>query len=146
MKTLTIRKIAMMLVAMFAVLYIGMIPVSAATVDTSVVDTTKAGATLGETNLNDSTNPAGVPSASIEDLTDRAERKMFSVVTLLQKIGKPFFIVCFLISTVFLIVGLLGRAGAWKGLLGMLASGLLYACVMYAPEIVEWIQLWASAP
>lgn len=146
MKTLNIRKIAMVLIAMFAVLYIAMIPVSAASVDTSVVDTTKAGSTLGDTNLSDSSNPAGIPNASIDELTDRAERKMFSVVTLLQKIGKPFFIVCFLISTVFLIVGLLGRAGAWKGLLGMLASGLLYACVMYAPEIVEWIQLWASAP
>lgn len=146
MKTLNIRKIAMTLVAMFAVLYIAMIPVSASSVDTSVVETTKAGSTLGDTDLDNTSNPAGIPSASIDDITDRAERKMFSVVTLLQKIGKPFFICCFLISTVFLIVGLLGRAGAWKGLLGMLASGLLYACVMYAPEIVEWIQLWASAP
>lgn len=146
MKTLNIRKIAMVLIAMFAMLYLAIIPVSATSVDTSVVETTKAGATMEETDLSNSSNPAGVPSTSIDDLTDRAERKMFSVVTLLQKIGKPFFIVCFLISTVFLIVGLLGRAGAWKGLLGMLASGLLYACVMYAPQIVEWIQLWASAP
>lgn len=147
MKSLNIRKIATMLLAMFTILYLSMFSVSATqySVDTSVVDTTKAGSTLGQTDLSNTSNPAGVPTASIDDLTERAERKMFSVVTLLQTIGKPFFIVCFIISTVFCIVGLFGRAGAWKGVIGMIVSGLLYACVMYAPEIVQWIQLWAAS-
>lgn len=145
MKILNIRKFAIILLAMFAVMYLSMFAVSAASVDTSVVDTTKAGAALGQTDLTNTSNPAGIPTASIDDLTEKAERKMFSIVTLLQTIGKPFFIVCFIISTVFTIVGLFGRAGAWKGVIGMFVSGILYACVMYAPEIVQWIQLWAAS-
>lgn len=145
MRTLNIRKMAIVMLTMIAVMFLSLIPASATSVDTTVVDTTTAGAQLGDTDLNNSNNPAGIPSASIEDLQDRTEAKMFSLVTLLQTIGKPFFIICFIISTVFTIVGLFGRAGVWKGVIGMFISGILYACVMYAPEIVQWIQIWAAS-
>ena len=144
MKTLNIRKVSMLLLAMITIMFLSLIPVSATSVNTNVVDTTKSGSTLGKTNLN-SGNPAGLPNASIDDLQSKAESKMFSVVTLLQTIGKPFFIVCFIIATVITIVGLFGRAGVWKGVIGMFVSGILYACVMYAPEIVQWIQIWAAS-
>ena len=144
MKTLNIRKVSMLLLAMITIMFLSLIPVSATSVNTNVVDTTKSGSTLGKTNLN-SNNPAGLPNASIDDLQSKAESKMFSVVTLLQTIGKPFFIVCFIIAAVITIVGLFGRAGVWKGVIGMFVSGILYACVMYAPEIVQWIQIWAAS-
>lgn len=145
MRILNMRKCAMIILTMIAIILLSFIPVSATSVNTSVVDTTKAGATLGQTDLNNSDNPAGIPNASIDDLQSKAETKMFSIVTLLQTIGKPFFIICFIISTVFTIVGLFGRAGVWKGVIGMFISGILYACVMYAPEIVQWIQIWAAS-
>ena len=145
MRILNMRKCAMIILTMIAIMLLSFIPVSATSVNTSVVDTTKAGATLGKTDLNSSDNPAGIPNASIDDLQSKAETKMFSIVTLLQTVGKPFFIICFIISTIFTIVGLFGRAGVWKGVIGMFISGILYACVMYAPEIVQWIQIWAAS-
>lgn len=145
MTTLNIRKIAIVMLTMIAIMFLSLIPVSATSVDTTVIDTTKAGSQLNETNLNDTSNPAGIPNASIEELQSRTEAKMFSLVTLLQTIGKPFFIICFIISTVFTIIGLFGKAGVWKGVIGMFISGILYACVMYAPEIVQWIQIWAAS-
>ena len=145
MRILNMRKCAMIILTMIAIMLLSFIPVSATSVNTSVVDTTKAGSTLGQTDLSNSDNPAGIPSASIDDLQSKAETKMFSIVTLLQTIGKPFFIICFIISTIFTIVGLFGRAGVWKGVIGMFISGILYACVMYAPEIVQWIQIWAAS-
>lgn len=145
MKTLNVKKIAILLLAIFSFMFLSTIPVAATSVTTSVVETTKQGASTGETDLTNSDNPAGIPSASLEDLEAKTEAKMFSLVALLQTIGKPFFIICFIISTVFTIIGLFGKAGVWKGVLGMFISGILYACVMYAPEIVQWIQIWAAS-
>ena len=148
MKTLNMKKSAIVFLTMISVLFLSVMPVFATSVDTTVVNTTNTtttGPELGATDLNNTQNPAGLPTASIEDLQDKAESKMFSIVSLLQTIGKPFFIVCFIISTVFTIIGLFGRAGVWKGVIGMFLSGILYACVMYAPEIVQWIQIWAAS-
>lgn len=145
MKTLNVKSIAIMLLTLIVFSFLSMIPVSATSVDTTVVDTTVQGSTMGDTDVSNSDNPAGLPNASIEDLQQKAESKMFSIVSLLQTVGKPFFIICFIISLVFVIIGLFGRAGVWKGVIGMFLSGILYACVMYAPEIVEWIQIWAAS-
>ena len=145
MKAINIKKISILLLAIFSFMFLSTIPVSATSVTTSVVETTKQGASTGETDLSNADNPAGLPTASIEDLEAKTEAKMFSLVSLLQTIGKPFFIICFIISTVFTIIGLFGKAGVWKGVLGMFISGILYACVMYAPEIVQWIQIWAAS-
>lgn len=150
MKMLNIKKTAIAILAMFALMFLSVIPAFAsdasASVATNVVDQTKQGAAMGETNLNaEDGNVAGLPTASLDDIQSKAESKMFSLVTLLQTIGKPFFVVCFIISTVITIVGLFGRAGVWKGVIGMFVSGILYACVMYAPEIVQWIQIWVTS-
>lgn len=145
MKILNIRKTAILMLTLIVFMFLSFIPTYATSVQTSVVDTAKSGSQLGNTDLSNTDNPVGMPNPSIEDLQSKAESKMFSIVTLLQTIGKPFFIVCFIISTVFTIIGLFGRAGVWKGVIGMFISGLLYACVMYAPEIVQWIQIWAAS-
>ena len=60
MRTLNIRKMAIVMLTMIAVMFLSLIPASATSVDTTVVDTTTAGAQLGDTDLNNSNNPAGI--------------------------------------------------------------------------------------
>lgn len=151
MKTLNMKKIAIFMLVVMTLLFTSTITAFATTVDTTIVEeanseTTDNSSALGTTKADmESDNPAGLPEASVEDLQEKAESKMFSIVTLLQTIGKPFFIICFIIATIVTIVGLFGKGGVWKGVIGMFLSGILYTCVMYAPEIVEWIQIWAAS-
>ena len=123
-------------------------PAFAATIDTSLIQEQEEN-TVPSNNTStptlDTENPGGLPQASIEEVETKIESKMFSIVGLLQKIGKPFFIICFIISTIVMFIGLFARTGVWKGFIGMILSGILYACVMYAPEIVEWIQVWFAS-
>ena len=146
MNALNTKKIALLLLTMFVLSIMLIVPTSATSVSTNTVSRVNTdGSKLGATDISNTSNPAGLPSASIEDLQTKMENKMFNIVTLLQTIGKPFFIVCFLVSLVYTILGWFGRGGVWKGVIGMFLSGILYGCVMYAPEIVQFIQIWFAS-
>lgn len=72
-------------------------------------------------------------------------RKLGDVVNLLQSFIKPFTYITFILSAISIVVGMLmGSKHKFAGILGMAFSILVYMCVSFGPEIVEYCAAWLS--
>lgn len=89
---------------------------------------------------------AGLPTVTTDDITDWADRKGFEIIGLLQKIAQPFAIVVFIGSAFMALLGILGNGHlVSKGFIGMLIALIVYAVVLYAPEIMDIFLGWVSS-
>lgn len=103
----------------------------------------KGNALFRETNgITDS----GLPDFTIDDASNWAERKGFEVVGFLQKFIQPFAIVIFIGSGIIALVGAFGNSRlVSRGFVGMLIALVIYAVVLYAPEIMDAFLNWVSS-
>ncbi|PLS19669.1 hypothetical protein CVD28_04435 [Bacillus sp. M6-12] len=93
--------------------------------------------------------------ASIEGQTERvtigeaekwAERKGFEVVHLLQKVVQPFAIIIFILSAFMSLAGSFGNSQlVGRGIFGMFIAVIMYAVVLYAPEIMDSVLGWLTS-
>jgi hypothetical protein len=84
----------------------------------------------------------GVPDVTLDEFEAKVEGKFYKVIKLMQTGAKPVCVIFFIIGALMSVVGLMGKGGAWKGMLVMGLSALAYTAIMYAPEIVQFIQEW----
>lgn len=89
---------------------------------------------------------AGLPNATIDDASNWAERKGFELVGLLQKFVQPFAIIIFIGCAILTLVGAFGNGHlVSRGILGMVISLVMYAVVIYAPEIMDVFLGWINS-
>lgn len=87
----------------------------------------------------------GLPKATTDDIVDWADRKGFEIVGLLQKIAQPFAIIVFIGSAFMSLFGILGNGHlVSKGVTGMIIAVIIYAVVLYAPEIMDIFLAWVK--
>ena len=141
--------LAVLMVAMTLMSYTVAFATEVDTETVPPIDTTEnANGQTNNTEENNSYNPetgeydTGVPDVTLDEFEEKVEGKFYKLIKLMQTAGKPFCIIIFIIGALVAIVGALGRGGAWKGLLVMGLSALAYTAIMYAPEIVQFIQQW----
>jgi len=87
----------------------------------------------------------GLPTVTTDDITDWADRKGFEIIGFLQKIAQPFAIVVFIGSAFMSLFGILGNGHlVSKGVTGMIIAVIIYAVVLYAPEIMDIFLAWVK--
>lgn len=94
-------------------------------------------------------NPAdifGIPSVSVEDVTERLNNKGNDIVNILQTVGRWICIGAFVISVVMMVAGCVGnKKWIMQGLIGLIISGVAYAGIVCGREIVMFIASWAAS-
>jgi hypothetical protein len=141
--------LAVLMVAMTLMSYTVAFATEVDTETVPPIDTTEnANGQTNNTENNDSDKnetgeyDTGVPDVTLDEFEEKVEGKFYKLIKLMQTGGKPFCIIIFIIGALVSIVGALGKGGAWKGLIVMGLAALAYTAIMYAPEIVQFIQQW----
>lgn len=89
---------------------------------------------------------ASLPSVTIDDAESWIERKGFELIGLLQKFVQPFAIIIFILSAFVSLAGAFGNSQLiGRGILGMFIAVIMYAVVLYAPEILDGILGWLES-
>lgn len=83
------------------------------------------------------------PTVTTIQMTDWILRKSNELISIFQELAFPFCVITFIIATFITLFGCLsGKAG--QGLLGMSASVLGYAAILYAPTLVNVVVYFVS--
>lgn len=87
----------------------------------------------------------GVPVVTIDDATSWVERKGFEIVKFLQTVVQPFAIIIFIGCAFLALIGAFGNSSLiGRGVSGMLIAVIMYAVVLFSPEIlgsiINWLQ------
>ncbi len=83
------------------------------------------------------------PIVTTKQMTDWILRKGNELIAILQELAFPFCVITFIIATFITLFGCLsGNSG--QGLLGMSASALGYAAILYAPTLINVIVIFVS--
>lgn len=112
------------------------------TTTTSSNETTK---TTSRYHVEDPEEMLGLPTVTIDTINDKIDQKGGDIISVIQKICQYICIGAFIIGAVQFLVGLLGNKKTMAtGILCLVLSGVLYAAVTCAPEIVKLIGAWAA--
>ena len=88
----------------------------------------------------------GIPSVSVEDVTERLNNKGNDIVNILQTVGRWICIGAFVISVVMMVAGCVGnKKWIMQGLIGLIISGVAYAGIVCGRQIVMFIASWAAS-
>lgn len=83
------------------------------------------------------------PKVSIDDASAWSERKGYEVISFLQRVVQPFAIIMFILFAFLVLVGAFGNGQlVSKGVWGMAIALVMYAVVLYAPEIMDVFLAW----
>lgn len=94
-------------------------------------------------NVYNSAPTVSLPNVQIDQAQKFVERKGFEVVGLLQKFVQPFAIFIFIICAMMAGVGTFGNSQlVGKGIWGMVIAVLIYAVVLSAPELLDFMNAW----
>lgn len=86
-----------------------------------------------------------VETVTIGEAEKWAERKGFELVHFLQKVVQPFSIIMFILSAMISLFGSFGNSQlVGRGIWGMLIAVIMYAVVLYAPEIMDSVLGWLA--
>lgn len=87
-----------------------------------------------------------VPVVTTDQMVEWILRKGNEIISILQIFAQPFAIIIFIISCAICLIGSLAKGNmAGKGLIGMVASAILYAACLYAPLLVNSITGFLSS-
>lgn len=87
-----------------------------------------------------------VPVVTTDQMVEWILKKGNELISILQIFAQPFAIIIFIVSCAIALVGSLTKGNmAGKGMIGMVASAVLYACCLYAPIIVNSITSWVAS-
>lgn len=86
---------------------------------------------------------AGIPDVGVEEVSSWTERKGFEIIGLLQKFVQPFSIIIFIGCAILTLIGAFGNGQlVSRGIMGMVIALIMYAVVLYAPEIMDVFLNW----
>lgn len=84
-------------------------------------------------------------SGSLYKAENYMNEKLGDVVKFLQSFIKPFTYIAFILSAISIIIGMIaGSKHKFAGIIGMALSILVYMCVSFGPEIVEYFAAWLA--
>lgn len=90
-------------------------------------------------------NHPNVPSVSVDKAADFVGGKMYDIIAFLQVIAKPLCIMVGAISVMLALLGVFGDSGMlYKGITGIIIAALCYFGIMYAPELIAFINGWMA--
>ena len=105
----------------------------------------KTGGLIPETKIASNSVSKVEGAGSLSKAEDYMNSKLGDVVGLLQSFIKPFTYITFILSAISIVIGIIsGSKHKFAGILGMAFSILVYMCVSYGPEIVEYFAAWLS--
>lgn len=89
---------------------------------------------------------AGLPNVHVEQASQFVEEKGFDIISFLQRFVQPFAIIIFIFCALLSLIGAFGNA-SWvgKGIVGMAIAIIMYAVVLYAPELLDFFASWVSS-
>jgi lipopolysaccharide export LptBFGC system permease protein LptF len=115
------------------------------TYTTNSAITSKSASTADETDSSGIIIDGQVEKVTIDQAEKWAERKGFEVVHLLQKVVQPFAIIIFILSAFMSLAGSFGNSQlVGRGIFGMFIAVIMYAVVLYAPEIMDSVLGWLT--
>lgn len=87
-----------------------------------------------------------LPDVSIEVAQNYVERKGFDVIALMQTFAQPFTIGLFILGAFMALLGAFGKTGAvLKGVIVMAIAVVIYATVLYAPQLMDLGNAWLKS-
>lgn len=87
-----------------------------------------------------------VPTVTTDQMVSWILKKGNELISILQIFAQPFAVIIFIVSCAICLIGSLTKGNmAGKGLIGMVASAILYAAALYAPLLVNTIVGWAAS-
>ena len=91
-------------------------------------------------------NVLGVPNVTVDDLGNRLIDKGEDVVWLIKIVTRYICLGAFLLSCVFILVGIIGnRKILVSSILGAVISGVCYGAITCGEQIVAFIAAWAAS-
>lgn len=93
-------------------------------------------------------NPADtyLPKTSIDEVNTKVTSKANDVIGALQNFGLPACIIFFILAAIYTVAGSIVKKGALgKGLIAMGICIVVYACISYAPAIVNYVAGWLAS-
>lgn len=97
--------------------------------------------------LTDNTgiNQPDIPSVSVDQAADFVSGKVYDIIMFFQVIAKPLCILVGVVSAVISLLGIFGDSGMlYKGITGLVLAAVCYFGIMYAPELIAFINGWMS--
>lgn len=90
-------------------------------------------------------NQPNIPSVSVDQAADFLSGKMYDIIMFFQVIAKPLCILVGVASAMISLLGIFGDSGMlYKGITGMVLAAICYFGIMYAPELIAFINGWMS--
>lgn len=83
------------------------------------------------------------PIITTEQMVDWSLKKSNELIAILQELAFPFCVITFILATFITLIGCLAKR-AGQGIIGMSASLLGYAAILYAPMIVNVVVYFVS--
>lgn len=144
---MNIRKIFTLLIAFIVVFSFSIIG-CAEEVKSTTTEEKEATKLEENTMFIETDNPKddGLPDASIDDINDWIDRKGFEIIGILQKFVQPFSVIVFIGCAILTLIGAFGNGRLVSaGLLGMVIALIMYAIVIFAPEIMDVFLNWVRS-
>ncbi|WPQ59610.1 hypothetical protein [Paenibacillus polymyxa] len=87
-----------------------------------------------------------LPNVQIDQAEKWVERKGYDVVGVLQTFVQPFAIAIFIVGAILTAVGSLGNSNLiGKGIIAMVIAIVMYAIVLSAPELMDFMNAWLKS-
>ncbi|WCK56947.1 hypothetical protein PP175_27540 (plasmid) [Aneurinibacillus sp. Ricciae_BoGa-3] len=91
-------------------------------------------------------NAVKIPKVSIDQATAWGQKKAYDVVHFLQKVIEPIAIIFFILCAVMSMAGSFGNSQlVGRGMWGMAISVVVYAGILYAPELMNFTVGWLAS-
>lgn len=113
----------------------------------SVTDTSND--TIEPNGQNNSSNvdaSAGLQQTTVKEIQSKVNEKGFDVVHILQTVGKPLAVICFIVSAFVFMFSLIMKSNMMvRSGISMLIAAAVYGLISVAPQIVQMISYWMQS-
>ena len=83
---------------------------------------------------------------SVEEVGDKIVGKVQEVIDIIQNVGSPLCLVCFIVSVLYTVFGCIAKKSIiGKGILAMSICIVCYTLIIYAQPIVEFMSGWLAS-
>lgn len=101
-----------------------------------------------EENEKESTSAADkyTQKVTVDEVGDKIVGKVQEVIDIIQQVGLPLCLVCFIVSVLFTVFGCIAKKSViGKGILAMSICIVCYTLILYAQPIVEFFSAWLAS-
>ncbi|CCL32466.1 TPA: hypothetical protein UL242_002361 [Clostridioides difficile] len=100
--------------------------------------------TKGDKNGGYMTGDDVMEKVTMDEFSDRVEKKGFEIIKFMKVFANPFFTICFIVALIFTAIGAFCKRGGflWIGISAMIIVAFSYTAVIYSSDILRWVQTW----